>query len=66
MLFLLIHVLAMVYICNHNSSCVSSLSEGIWSAAIYGDLERLKLLVQKGSDPNLRDSAGYTALVSLF
>ncbi|XP_037536501.1 ankyrin repeat domain-containing protein 39 [Nematolebias whitei] len=35
---------------------------GIWSAAMDGDLERLKLLVQKGSDPNLRDSAGYTAL----
>ncbi|XP_013876824.1 ankyrin repeat domain-containing protein 39 [Austrofundulus limnaeus] len=35
---------------------------GIWSAAMDGDLERLKLLVQKGSDPNQRDSAGYTAL----
>ncbi len=30
-----------------------------------GDLERVKSLVQKGTDPNLRDSAGYTALVSL-
>lgn len=30
-----------------------------------GDLERVKYLVKKGTDPNLRDSAGYTALVSL-
>uniref|UniRef100_A0AAZ1XEY2 Ankyrin repeat domain 39 n=1 Tax=Oreochromis aureus TaxID=47969 RepID=A0AAZ1XEY2_OREAU len=35
---------------------------GIWSAAMNGDLERVKSLVQKGTDPNLRDSAGYTAL----
>ncbi|XP_039875678.1 ankyrin repeat domain-containing protein 39 isoform X2 [Simochromis diagramma] len=35
---------------------------GIWSAAMNGDLERVKYLVQKGTDPNLRDSAGYTAL----
>ncbi|XP_041644585.1 ankyrin repeat domain-containing protein 39 [Cheilinus undulatus] len=35
---------------------------GIWSAAMDGDLERVKSLVQKGTDPNLRDAAGYTAL----
>ncbi|KAM9394450.1 ankyrin repeat domain-containing protein 39 [Pholidichthys leucotaenia] len=35
---------------------------GIWSAAMYGDVERVKFLVQKGTDPNLRDSTGYTAL----
>uniref|UniRef100_A0A1A8KMP6 Ankyrin repeat domain 39 n=1 Tax=Nothobranchius kuhntae TaxID=321403 RepID=A0A1A8KMP6_NOTKU len=35
---------------------------GIWSAAMDGDLDRLRSLVQKGTDPNLRDSAGYTAL----
>ncbi|KAK5871261.1 hypothetical protein PBY51_004152 [Eleginops maclovinus] len=35
---------------------------GIWSAAMDGDLERVKSLIQKGTDPNLRDSAGYTAL----
>lgn len=31
-----------------------------------GDLERVKSLVQKGTDPNLRDSAGYTAVVSFL
>ncbi|XP_060893597.1 ankyrin repeat domain-containing protein 39 [Labrus mixtus] len=35
---------------------------GIWSAAMDGDLERVKTLVQKGTDPDLRDAAGYTAL----
>ncbi|XP_069034141.1 ankyrin repeat domain-containing protein 39 [Embiotoca jacksoni] len=35
---------------------------GIWSAAMDGDLERVKSLVQKGTDPNMRDLAGYTAL----
>ncbi|XP_026178035.1 ankyrin repeat domain-containing protein 39 [Mastacembelus armatus] len=35
---------------------------GIWSAAMDGDLQRVKSLVQKGTDPNLRDSSGYTAL----
>lgn len=30
-----------------------------------GDLERVSSLVQRGTDPNLRDSAGYTALVSV-
>ncbi|XP_070820796.1 ankyrin repeat domain-containing protein 39 [Chaetodon trifascialis] len=35
---------------------------GIWSAAMDGDLQRVSSLVQKGTDPNLRDSAGYTAL----
>lgn len=39
---------------------------GIWSAAMDGDLERVKSLVQKGADPNMRDAAGYTALVSLL
>ncbi|XP_033933249.1 ankyrin repeat domain-containing protein 39-like isoform X1 [Pseudochaenichthys georgianus] len=37
---------------------------GIWSAAMDGDLERVKSLTQKGTDSNLRDSTGYTALVS--
>ncbi|KAM3610235.1 uncharacterized protein V6R79_001102 [Siganus canaliculatus] len=35
---------------------------GIWSAAMDGDLDRVTSLVQKGTDPNVRDSAGYTAL----
>ncbi|XP_077570523.1 ankyrin repeat domain-containing protein 39 [Stigmatopora nigra] len=35
---------------------------GIWSAAMDGDLKRVQSLVQKGTNPNVRDSAGYTAL----
>ncbi|XP_037113787.1 ankyrin repeat domain-containing protein 39 [Syngnathus acus] len=35
---------------------------GIWSAAMDGDLRRVQSLIQKGTHPNLRDSAGYTAL----
>lgn len=38
---------------------------GIWSAAMDGDLERVKSLLKKGTDPNLRDSANYTALVRM-
>ncbi|XP_057688472.1 ankyrin repeat domain-containing protein 39 isoform X2 [Corythoichthys intestinalis] len=35
---------------------------GIWSAAMDGDLKRVQSIIQKGTNPNLRDSAGYTAL----
>ncbi|XP_061134676.1 ankyrin repeat domain-containing protein 39 isoform X2 [Syngnathus typhle] len=35
---------------------------GIWSAAMDGDLRRVQSLIQKGTHPNLRDSARYTAL----
>ncbi|XP_004072588.1 ankyrin repeat domain-containing protein 39 [Oryzias latipes] len=35
---------------------------GIWSAAVDGDLDRVKSFIDKGTDPNLRDSSGYTAL----
>lgn len=35
---------------------------GIWSAALDGDLDRVKSLLKKGTDPNTRDNAGYTAL----
>ncbi|XP_026199434.1 ankyrin repeat domain-containing protein 39 [Anabas testudineus] len=35
---------------------------GIWSAALDGDLDRVKSMIHKGTDPNLRDSSGYTAL----
>ncbi|XP_034548965.1 ankyrin repeat domain-containing protein 39 isoform X1 [Notolabrus celidotus] len=62
---------------SHNCSCCShpvspsvhqTLNEmdferGIWSAAMDGDLERVKSLSQRGTDPNLRDKGGYTALV---
>ncbi|KAM4676209.1 ankyrin repeat domain-containing protein 39 isoform 1-T2 [Discoglossus pictus] len=35
---------------------------GIWSAALDGDLNRVRSLIQKGTDPNLPDNFGYTAL----
>ncbi|XP_049640807.1 ankyrin repeat domain-containing protein 39 [Suncus etruscus] len=35
---------------------------GIWSAALNGDLGRVKDLIQKTSDPSQPDSAGYTPL----
>ncbi|XP_051510231.1 ankyrin repeat domain-containing protein 39-like isoform X1 [Myxocyprinus asiaticus] len=35
---------------------------GIWSAAMDGDLERVKSFLKKGIDPNMRDQANYTAL----
>lgn len=35
---------------------------GIWSAAMDGDLERVKSLIKKGAHPNMKDGAGYTAL----
>ncbi|XP_061585814.1 ankyrin repeat domain-containing protein 39 [Cololabis saira] len=35
---------------------------GIWSAAMDGNLEKVKSFIQKRTDPNLRDSAGFTAL----
>lgn len=38
-------------------------SAGIWSAALHGDLQKVQSLVQKGTHPNQRDTAGYTALV---
>uniref|UniRef100_A0A8B9HXL4 Uncharacterized protein n=1 Tax=Astyanax mexicanus TaxID=7994 RepID=A0A8B9HXL4_ASTMX len=37
---------------------------GIWSAALDGDLERVRSFLAKTSDPNIRDQSGYTALVS--
>lgn len=40
------------------------LSLGIWSAALNGDLGRVKYLIQKAVDPSQPDLAGYTALVS--
>lgn len=35
---------------------------GIWSAALGGDLERVRSFLKKGADPNMKDQAGYTAL----
>lgn len=46
----------------HQTLSEMEFERGIWSAAMDGDLQRVRSLVQKGTDPNLRDSAGYTAL----
>uniref|UniRef100_A0A3B1JQU7 Ankyrin repeat domain 39 n=1 Tax=Astyanax mexicanus TaxID=7994 RepID=A0A3B1JQU7_ASTMX len=35
------------------------------SAALDGDLERVRSFLAKTSDPNIRDQSGYTALVTL-
>ncbi|OBS72392.1 hypothetical protein A6R68_13039 [Neotoma lepida] len=37
---------------------------GIWSAALNGDLGRVKYFIQKATDPSQPDSAGYTALAA--
>jgi len=37
---------------------------GIWQAALDGNVKRVRLLLDKGGDPDARDSSGYTALVS--
>ncbi|KAG8574653.1 hypothetical protein GDO81_009261 [Engystomops pustulosus] len=37
---------------------------GIWSAAMDGDLKRVQRFVEKGTDPNLADNFGYTALAA--
>ncbi|KAE8618844.1 hypothetical protein XENTR_v10009523 [Xenopus tropicalis] len=35
---------------------------GIWSAALDGDLKRVRHFIQKGTNPSLPDNFGYTAL----
>lgn len=36
---------------------------GIWNAAQYGEVEKIKkFLIKEGIDPDLKDTAGYTAL----
>ena len=37
---------------------------GIWQAALDGDVNRIRKLLDKGTDPNSRDGSGYTALVN--
>ncbi|KAB0401371.1 hypothetical protein E2I00_005030 [Balaenoptera physalus] len=49
-----------------NQALVSgTFPSGIWSAALNGDLGRVKCLIQKAADPSQPDSAGYTALFLL-
>ena len=52
------------------SSCAQSLTEmdferGIWQAALDGNVNRVKSLLDKGGDPDARDGSGYTALVNI-
>ena len=52
-----------------SSTYAQSLSEmdferGIWQAALDGDVKRVRKFLDKGTDPNLRDGSGYTALVN--
>ncbi len=48
------------------SEDVNCLFVGIWSAAMDGDVERVRTFIKKGIDPNIRDQANYTALVCSF
>ena len=51
-----------------NPSVYQSLDEldferGIWSSALNGEVEKIEKYLETGGDPDIRDSAGYTALV---
>lgn len=53
--------------CHTLSSCSQTLDEleferGIWQAAIDGDIDKIKKLLNKNVNVNVTDSAGYTAL----
>ncbi|XP_067857465.1 ankyrin repeat domain-containing protein 39 isoform X2 [Heptranchias perlo] len=57
--------------CSHGSSVPRSVHQtleemdfdrGIWSAASNGDFSRVQSFLEKGTDPNLPDLSGYTAL----
>lgn len=39
---------------------------GIWSAALYGEMDRVRSCLRINGDPNAVDSSGYTALVSIL
>ncbi len=52
------------------SSLAQSLTEmdferGIWQAALDGNMNRVRSLLDKGGDPDARDGSGYTALVNM-
>ncbi|XP_048378989.1 ankyrin repeat domain-containing protein 39 isoform X4 [Stegostoma tigrinum] len=57
--------------CSHGSSVPISVHQtleemdfdrGIWSAASSGDFSRVRMFLEKGTDPSLPDLSGYTAL----
>lgn len=39
---------------------------GIWSAALNGEIQRIKEYLNKDGDPNVVDSSGYYALVCII
>ncbi len=50
-----------------NTQAVQTLDEldferGLWTAAMNGNLSKCKKLLEKGTNPNIRDDSGYTAL----
>lgn len=52
--------------CQHSTTATQSLNEldferGIWTAALYNDLERLRKMIDQG-ETNRCDTSGYTAL----
>ena len=52
-----------------SSTYAQSLSEmdferGMWQTSPDGDVDRVRKLLDKGTDPNLREGSGYTALVN--
>lgn len=38
-------------------------SRGIWSAAMNGEVDRVKKLLSEGTSVNIQDTSGYSALV---
>ena len=37
---------------------------GMWQTSLDGDVDRVRKLLDKGTDPNPREGSGYTALVN--
>ena len=64
--------------CNHSSGSYigvggvhqtldeMNFTRGPWSPASTGDLPAIKKYLEKGGEPSVRDSAGYTPLVSKY
>ncbi|TSO88114.1 Ankyrin repeat domain-containing protein 39 [Bagarius yarrelli] len=46
----------------HQSLHEMDFERGVWSAALDGDLERVRSFLKRGMDPNIKDQTGYTAL----
>lgn len=55
-----------IFISHHVDVLKNCLFLGIWSAAMDGDVERVRAFIKKGIDPDMRDQTNYSALVCLF